>query len=93
MPLSVLATGGSVYTFNIFVVCAERERVSPRSTAHYSFVPLSVLAAGGSVYTFNIFIVCAEREFLPGLRHATVSSSLERSDTQATNKIGSHNCV
>ena len=24
--LSVLATGGSVYTFNIFVVCAERER-------------------------------------------------------------------
>ena len=36
--LSVLATGGSVYTFNIFVVCAERERVSPRSTARYSLV-------------------------------------------------------
>ena len=36
MPLSVLATGGSVYTFNIFVVCAERERVSPRSTARYT---------------------------------------------------------
>ena len=28
MPLSVLATGGSVYTFNIFVVCAERESFS-----------------------------------------------------------------
>ena len=37
MPLSVLATGGSVYTFNIFVVCAERERVSPRSTARYRY--------------------------------------------------------
>ena len=36
MPLSILATGGSVYTFNIFVVCAERERVSPRSTARYT---------------------------------------------------------
>ena len=38
VPLSVLATGGSVYTFNIFVVCAERERVSPRSTSRYSLV-------------------------------------------------------
>ena len=26
MSLSVLATGGSVYTFNIFLVCAERKR-------------------------------------------------------------------
>ena len=38
VPLSVLTTGGSVYTFNIFVVCAERVRVSPRSKARYTGV-------------------------------------------------------